>query len=207
LKHIKSHEIVGINFLIIMASLIFLSPFFFEYKFSDKIIIPLFWVIIFDMSANYFFFSMFKKINSANKSAIISMISTFSFVIGWLFWIKIISYYVTFLIFIIFFVISFLILKNHFFKIFKLLFWANFFYFCSSLPSGIILFDLKLMNAPTLYMVRAGAIGIFATLFSANLQKLTQKEYKMIFLRGLLVIGQWVSMYLALIEISLKKFF
>ena len=69
----------------------------------------------------------------------------------------------------------------------------------SAIPSKYLLSTLDAINAPTLYMFRAGLIGLFAMLFlNFPLQNISIRQYRIIFFRGLFVIAQWVLLYFAL---------
>ena len=203
LKNIKGQDIIGINFLIITGAMLSFSPFFFKYNFNEEAIIYFLWVVVLDMSANYFYFKIFEKLKKSIHSIIISLVTTLIFFLGWLFWDDLLSWQFLLLSILLMLIITSLTISfKNFKKIIVLLLFTLFFYFCSSLPSQIILTFYGIINAPTLYMIRAGAIGLLGILYKGNLQKLTIKQYKLIFVRGILIIGQWVTMYTALIQAS-----
>jgi len=206
LKDVKSRDIIGVNFLIITGTMLVLSPFFFQYEYKEVAVIPLLWIIVLDMSANYFYFKIFEKLTNIFDSILISLVSTLVFFLGWLFWADLLVWpFFVLAIFLIFVICFFVFSWNNLKEIVVFLFVALFFYFCSSLPSQLILVYYKVMNAPTLYLIRAGAIGILSILYSGNLQKLSLNQYKLIFVRGFFIIGQWVSMYMALMKASQEE--
>jgi drug/metabolite transporter (DMT)-like permease len=69
----------------------------------------------------------------------------------------------------------------------------------SAVPSKYLLTTLQATNAPTLYMFRAALIGIFALfLFRQPVIEYDLKTFRIIFIRSLFVIGQWILLYYAL---------
>ena len=69
----------------------------------------------------------------------------------------------------------------------------------SSIPTKTLLTKLAVTNPYTLYMLRSTLIGIIALMFISRTRKrITMKHYKIIFVRGLFVIAQWILLYSAL---------
>lgn len=76
---------------------------------------------------------------------------------------------------------------------------ASFLFWISAIPTKYLLDDLSVINAPTLYMFRAAFIALLSILiFDFSIQNISKKQYRIIFIRGIFVIIQWVLLYYAL---------
>lgn len=214
LKDLKSKDILGINFLIMAATMTLVSPYFYTFQpnalstNAASFVKPHFFVILIaaiDTAANYFYFKTFEKTESSVATPILSLAPVFTFFFGWLFINDTVSLQsllaaIAMLITIIYFSLD----KNVSFKDLKSQTLTPALISCvlfglSAIPAKYLLDDLGTVNAPTLYFLRAALIGCFSILFfKSSLKNITKYHYKVIFLRGLLVITQWVFLYQAI---------
>lgn len=204
LKKLRSQDILGVNFLTMGVTLLAVSPLFYQFT-ATMLTIGLVALIAFiDTVANFFFFKTFEKTEASIATPILSLAPGFTFLLGWLVIgdvVDIKTYFLAALIIvlIIYFSVDF---KNFGkFKTNTLIpaLIASFLFGISAIPSKILLDNMAVINAPTLYMFRAGLIALFALLvFGFSIKRLTSSQYQIIFGRGLLVIIQWVFLYWAL---------
>lgn len=204
LKDLKSRDILGINFLTMGATLLVISPLFYSFHPSIKAVILLILVAMIDTLANYFFFKTFEQAEASVAAPILSLAPIFTFIFAWLILgdtVKITTYFFSFLI-----LAGIIVASSDF---------DNFSYFrkntlqpailssllfgLSAIPSKYLLSTMHAINAPTLYMFRAELIALFALLFfNFPLKTIGARQYRLIFFRGLFVIGQWILLYFAL---------
>lgn len=204
LKNLKSKDILGINFLTMGATLVLLSPLFYKFEPSLKSIGLLVLIGMIDTLANYFYFKTFEQTEASVATPLLSLAPVFTFFYGWLLIGDVVSiktYLIAFAIttLVVYFSVDF---KN--FKHFKAVtlvpaLLASALFGASAIPSKYLLDNLDAINAPTLYMYRAGLIALFALiLFRFSIPQLNTKQYRFIFFRGLFVIAQWLLLYYAL---------
>lgn len=205
LKNLRAQDILGINFLIMAATLLLISPFFYKFNFSLVNMGLVVLVAVIDTAGNYFYFKTFEKTEASIATPILSLAPGFTFLFGWLVLGDVVSvgtYFLAFLIIILVLIFSINFSNLPVFKADTLIpaLISSFLFGISAIPSKILLSsNLAAINAPTLYMFRAGFIGIFAfMLFGFKVKKISVKQYSTIFLRGLFVIAQWVLLYFAL---------
>ncbi|EKD43186.1 MAG: hypothetical protein ACD_72C00415G0006 [uncultured bacterium] len=204
LKQIKSKEILGINFLTMTTVLLLLSPLFYFFKVTYLSVGLLMLVSLIDTVANYFYFKTFEQTDASAASPILSISPAFTFLFSWIFlqetsgiW----TYFIAILI------IFSTILLTADFKNFQLTKSATIIpalistvlFGISAIPAKYLLNNLQAINSPTLYMFRAGIISLFALLlFGFNITTISIKQYRLIFVRSLFVIAQYVLFYYAI---------
>ena len=204
LKDLKSKNIVGINFLTMAATLLVISPAFYFFEPSLKAVLLLLVVSLIDTVANYFYFKTFEKTEASVATPILSLAPIFTFVFGWV----LLSEKVSATTLILSGIIVILIVwfsadrkKFHQFKLdtLKPALAASFLFGISAIPAKEILSNEAAINAPTLYMFRAALIALFSLIFfNFQTKGITPNQYRLIFIRGLFVIGQWLLLYYAL---------
>lgn len=201
---LKSRDMLGINFLTMTSVLVLFSPAFYHFDVTHYAILLVILVGMIDALANYFYFKTFEKTEASIATPILSLAPGITFLFSWFLMGDVVS--VT--TYIICIVILFLIIifsadfKN--FGKFKgntlypaLI--ASALFGISAIPSKILLDNLHAINAPTLYMYRAGIIALFALLFlKFPVRDISVKQYRIIFVRSLFVITQWLLLYFAL---------
>ncbi len=204
LRNLRSQDILAINFLMMAAVLLLISPAFYHFEVSWLAAGLVILVASIDAAANYFYFKAFEKTEASVATPILSLAPGFTFFFGFLF-LGEVATLATYLIAIA--IIALIIyfssdLKN--FRKFRAAtlapaLTASVLFGISAIPSKILLSELGVINAPTLYMFRAGLIGLYALLFFGfTIPTLTVTQYRIIFVRSLFVIAQWVLLYLAL---------
>jgi drug/metabolite transporter (DMT)-like permease len=204
LRDVKSRDVLGVNFLVMALTLLIFSPLFFYFSFSWQAAGLVLLVGTIDTAANYFYFKSFERSEASTVTPILSLAPGFTFLFGWLFLDDIVSW-PTFAITagIILLIIIFSFEKKQIKEFHKETLLpalaSSFLFGISAVPSKALLDNLDAINSPTLYMFRAGLIALLAFVFFQNpIKKLSQKQYKLIFIRGLFVIAQWVLLYYAL---------
>lgn len=204
LKDLRSQDILGINFLTMGATLLLISPLFYFFQASAKAMGLVALIGLIDTVANYFYFKTFEKTEASIATPILSLAPGFTFFFGWLFigdTVSLLTYLLAALI-----IVSIIIFSTDFknFKQFNLdtlkpALISSLLFGISAIPSKILLSRMHAINAPTLYMFRAGFIAFFALLFfQFSIQQISIKHYRIIFGRGLIVITTWVLLYFAL---------
>jgi drug/metabolite transporter (DMT)-like permease len=204
LKDLKAKNIVGINFLTMGATLMLISPMFYFFDPSIKTISLLIVIGFIDTLANYYYFKVFEKTEASVATPILSLAPVFTFFFGWI----LLSEKVTITTFILSILIVLLIIwfsadKKTFsqFKIdtLKPALIASFLFGLSAIPAKELLTNEAAINSPTLYMYRAALIAMFSLIFfNFQIKGISTKQYRLIFFRGLFVIGQWLLLYYAL---------
>jgi uncharacterized membrane protein len=203
LKNLKSKDMLGINFLIMAATLLVISPFFYKFIFSQTNIILVLLVSIIDAMGNYFYFKTFEKTEASIATPMLSLAPGFTFLFGWIILGDVASiqtYVLAALLIVLLIIFSYDFKDYKTFKSQTLIpaLTSSLLFGVSAIPSKILL-NSGAINAPTLYMFRAFFIGVFAIIFFKNsFRRITQQQYGFIFIRGLFVITQWILLYWAL---------
>lgn len=204
LKGTRAQDMLSINFLTMAATLLLVSPLFYSFHvtlISGGLVLLVGFI---DSFANYFYFKTFEKTEASIATPLLSLAPAFTFFFGFIFLkegVSVLSYISAFLIIVLILVFS-VDFKN--FKAFRsatLLpgITASFLFGISAIPTAYLLNNLHALNAPTLYMFRAGLIGLFGALFFRfPISELKVSQYRTIFIRSLIVIAQWVLLYYAL---------
>ncbi|KKS13455.1 MAG: hypothetical protein UU67_C0024G0012 [Candidatus Daviesbacteria bacterium GW2011_GWB1_41_5] len=204
LKNLRSQDILGINFLSMGITLLLISPLFYKFKPSLTAIGLIILIAVIDTAANYFFFKTFEKTEASIATPILSLAPGFTFFFGWLVLgdaVNIQTYFLAGLIILSIIIFSVDFKNFHKFRVATLTpaLISSVLFGVSAIPSKILLTSLDVINAPTLYMFRAGFIALFALLFFGfSVKGITIGQYRFIFIRGLFVIAQWVLLYFAL---------
>ncbi len=210
LKDVKSKDMIGINFLIMTGTLSIFSPAFFYFEPGTllfnivPIAIPLIALIAgIDLAANYFYFKSFEQAEASVITPILSLSPGLVFVFSWLFLDEKVSIYNVILALGIIFGI--IMVSTDFSQIKSIkssalipALIASTLFALSAIPSKYLLSN-HLINAPTLYELRAAIIGLFSMLiFGSGLKNITDKHFRNIFIRSLFVLVQWMLLYTAL---------
>lgn len=204
LRDIKSQSILGINFLTMAATMVLISPLFYKFIFSAKAAALVVLIASIDLLANYFYFKTFEKTPASVATPLLSLAPAFTFLFGWVF-LKDIASLLTYVLagaiiaLVIIFSTDFKGFKEFRASTLKPAILASLFFGISAVPAKYLLQTLGALNVPTLYMLRAGLIALFALIiFGFPITGISTKQYRMIFLRGLFVICQWLLLYFAL---------
>ena len=204
LKELRAKDILGICFLTMGATLVLVSPLFYHFEASLMSVMLVILIALIDAVANYFYFKTFEKTEASVATPILSLAPGFTFVFGWLFLGDVVSL-PTLLIGVL--IIGLTVFISADYKNFNRFssttllpaLIASFLFGISAIPSKYLLDTLGAINAPTLYMFRAGFIALFVLLlFGFTVEHITMRQYRFIFIRGLFVIAQWILLYYAL---------
>lgn len=204
LKDLKARDILGINFLTMGATLVLISPLFYKFNATLLSFSLIILIALIDTLANYFYFKTFEQTEASIATPVLSLAPAFTFFFAWLVLGDVVSWYTYFLaLLIIFFVVIFSLdfknIRASRAATLQPAIISAILFGISAIPSKILLTNLDAINAPTLYMFRAGFIALFALLFfNFSVRHITSKQYRVIFFRGLFVIAQWVFLYYAL---------
>ena len=157
-----------------------------------------------DTFANYFYFKTFEKTEASIATPLLSLAPGFTFFFAWLTLGESSQWY-TYLIAAAILVLTVYVSTNFSqlktFQAHTLIpaLVASFLFGVSAIPAKYLLDTLHAVNAPTLYMFRAGFISLFTLLlFGFPILRISTQQYRVIFFRGLIVISQWVLLYFAL---------
>jgi len=204
LKELRSRDMLAINFLIMAAILLLLSPGFYYFKYSPMAVLLVLVIAIIDAFANYFYFKTFEKSEASLAAPALSLAPVFTFMFGWL----VLSEKVDWLSI----VISLIIIVGVMFFSFNFKDWhkvgketilpallSSFLFGISALPAKYLLSTLHITNAPTLYMIRAALIALLSLLFFRfSIRDINLKQFRWLFVRSIFVIAQWLLLYFAL---------
>lgn len=204
LKDLKSKDILSINFFTMGIVLLLLSPSFYHFDSSPLATILIILISLIDTAANYFYFKTFENTDASVASPLLSLAPVFTFLCSWILLSEDVSLRSLLLsLMILAAIIIFSIDFSNFDAFKKATLWpalvSSFLFGLSAIPSKYLLSTMHVLNAPTLYMFRAGFIALFALLiFQFKITNISVWQYRVIFLRGLVVIAQWILLYYAL---------
>lgn len=203
-KNIPAKKILAVNFFTMGATLLVLSPLFYKFIFTWQSIGLVVLIAIIDTFANYFYFKTLEATEASVAIPILSLAPIATFLLSALF-LK--EYPAPLSIMGALTIMGLIIFVSSNWKerpkfsaatLYPALA-SSFLFGVSAVPSKYLLSQLETTNAPTLYMIRAGLIGLFSLLIYRNsLNAFDIKTYGFIFVRGLFAIGQWVLLYYAL---------
>jgi len=201
---LKSKDMLGINFLTMTAVLVLFSPAFYFFHFTKYAMFLVLLVGVIDVLANYFYFKTFEETEASIATPILSLAPGITFLLSWFLLgdiVPVITYIICIIILIL--IIIFSADFRNFGKFRKSTLYpaliASVLFGISAIPSKMLLDNLDAINAPTLYMYRAGIIALFALLFfKFPVREISVKQYRIIFVRSLFVIAQWLLLYFAL---------
>ena len=212
-KDKRAQNFVPINFLTMGVTLAILSPFFYFFKFTPFSFLAIISIAFVDTFGNYFYFKTFEKTEASIATPLLSISPFFTFILGWVFLNDTISLksFITMLA-IVLMVIYFSFDKktedalNKKFVLNKEMLNPLF----SSIIFGATAIPIKLLltagyfNAPTLFMFRASFVAIFSSLFfKFSIKEISASQYRIIFIRGLFVIAQYVLLYIAFTKLNI----
>lgn len=204
LKDLKAKDILSINFFTMGIVLLLISPLFYHFEANIKNMLLIVLIALIDTAANYFFFKTFEQTEASVASPLLSLAPVFTFFFSWIFLADTTTIHSIFISFLILALIIIFSVDFSNYSAFKnITLWpavlSSFLFGLSSVPSKYLLSTVHAINAPTLYMFRAGFIAIFSILiFNFTISNITTKQYRIIFFRGLVVIFQWVLLYYSL---------
>lgn len=204
LRNIRAQDILSINFFIMAIVLLLLSPLFYTFNASMLTMGLVLLIALIDTAANYFYFKTFEQTDASVASPLLSLAPAFTFFFSWILLsdtTRASSLVASFAILALILVFS--IDFSHFSAFKRITLWpaiiSSILFGLSAIPAKYLLDDLHAINAPTLYMFRAGFIALFAVLvFNFSVASLSTKQIRIIFFRGLIVISQWILLYYAL---------
>ncbi|MFA5076122.1 MAG: DMT family transporter [Patescibacteria group bacterium] len=203
-ENLRSKDIIGINFLTMGAILVLFSPTFYYFNATRYTLFLILLVSSIDVLANFFYFKTFEKTEASVATPILSLAPGFTFIFGWFLLGDVVSVSTYIISIIIIVLVIFFSTNFKDFKEFKTAtlspaILASILFGISAIPSKALLSTLHAINAPTLYMYRAGIIALFALLFFRfPIKEISIKQYRLIFVRSLFVIVQWLLLYFAL---------
>ena len=204
LKGIPAKKILAANFFVMGATLLILSPLFYKFVFSWKSAVLVLLIAAIDTTANYFYFKTFEQSEASVAVPILSLAPIVTFFFSAVF---LAEYPSAMSIVSAIAIVALIIVISTDWKNLPKFRTATLYpalasallFGLSAIPSKYLLTTLEATNAPTLYMLRAGLIGLFAAcFFRDSLKEVDFKTCRFIFLRGLFVIGQWILLYYAL---------
>jgi len=204
LKDLKSRDILGINFFTMAAILLLLSPLFYFFNPTPLSIALLVLVAIIDTVANYFYFKTFEKLEASVAAPIVSLAPAFAFFFSWVFLGDVVSLRTYILAAAV--IVAVIVLSSdkkgftHIrFKEISPALISSLLFGLSAIPSKYLLNLSQTINAPTLYLFRAAMIALLALLFFRfTIKHITVNQYRIITIRSIFVIAQWVLLYYAL---------
>lgn len=204
LRNVRTQDILAVNFFIMAIVLLLLSPLFYTFQASALTMGLVLLIALIDTAANYFFFKTFEQTDASVASPLLSLAPAFTFFFSWIFLsdaprVSSILASLAILLLILVFSIDF----SNFSAFKRVTLWpaiiSSILFGASSIPAKYLLNNLQAINAPTLYMFRAGFIALFAVLlFNFSVSALSTNQIRIIFFRGLIVISQWILLYYAL---------
>lgn len=204
LKDLKSHDILGINFLTMGATLVLISPVFYRFKPTLMAMGLLALISLIDTLGNYFYFKTFERTEATIATPVLSLAPGFTFLFGWVLLgdvvsLKTFALAILIILCILFFSANFRNFRQSQKETLIPALAASALLGISAIPSKFLLDTLGVINAPTLYMFRAGFIALFSLLFfNFSVNHITITQYRIVFIRGLFVIVQWILLYYAL---------
>jgi drug/metabolite transporter (DMT)-like permease len=204
LKQLAAKQMLGVGFLVTTIILALFSPLFYEFHASLKTIILVLAVGGIDTAGNYFYFKTLEKTDASIAAPILSLAPFFTFIFAALFLADVVSLKTFLLASAIIVTIIIFSTDRANFKAFRLnslipALSSSLLFGLSAVPSKYLLSNLHAINAPTLYMFRAGLITLFTMLiFRIDVRAVSSKQYRTIVSRALAVIAQWILLYTAL---------
>lgn len=212
LKDKRAQNFVGINFLTMGITLIAFSPIFYSFKFTAFSFISVILISLVDTLGNYFYFKTFEKTEASVATPLLAISPFFTFILGWIFLNDSISLrsFITMLA-IVLLVIFFSSSNSENSPINKFTFNKELLYpILAALIFGATAIPIKFLltagyfNAPTLYMFRSAFIALFSLLFfKFSIKEISINQFRLIFLRGLFVISQYILLYLAFTKLNI----
>jgi drug/metabolite transporter (DMT)-like permease len=204
LRNLQTQEILAVNFFIMAAVLLLLSPLFYTFDASPITMGLVLLIAFIDTAANYLFFKTFERTDASAASPLLSLAPAFTFFFSWMVLNDTVQTSSLFasaaiLALILIFSIDF----SNFSAFKRATLWpavlSSILFGASAIPAKYLLNNLHAINAPTLYMFRAGFIALFSVLlFNFNVAALSTVNIRIVFFRGLIVISQWILLYYAL---------
>jgi len=204
LKKIKSQDIFWFNFVIMGVTLALLSPLFYFFEATAASMAILVAIALIDTLANISYFKAFEELEAGTVTPILSLAPIVTFIFGFFLLgdvvpLKTLMISAGILIAVLLFSLDKSALKNLRSSSFRYALYAALLFGISAIPSKYLLDTIGVINAPTLYMFRAGYIASFSLLFfKPAIPKISLSQFRMLFLRSIFVIIQWLLIYKAL---------
>jgi drug/metabolite transporter (DMT)-like permease len=200
---IKPKDAMSVTFLTMFSVLTFLMPIYFKFNPTFIAVILVLSVAIIDFLSNYFFFKSFENSDVSIVTCVHALAPAFSFVFSWIFladFVTIKQFVLSIGIMLSIIIFSYkpssnIISDN---KAIISAITAAVLFGLSAIPAKYLL-STGATNAPTLYEMRAGLIGLASILiWGSGFKALKVSYFRFIFPRSMLVIAQWLLLYLAL---------
>lgn len=204
LKELKAKDIMGVNFLTMGASLLLFSPLFYKFHASALSMALVFLIASIDTLANYLYFKTLEKMEASAAAPVLSLAPAFTFLTSWAllgetFDLRTLLTSIAIIFLVVYFSTNKISFKKESISLMLLPLISSLLFGLSAIPAKYLLSNLEAINSPTLYMIRAGFIGLFSLLmFKFNFGSISQKQFRFIFFRGLVVIVQFLFLYYAL---------
>lgn len=204
LKDLKAKDIMGVNFLVMGATLLLFSPIFYFFEATWVSMALVFLIAGIDTLANYLYFKTLEKMEASAAAPVLSLAPAFAFLSSWVLLDETLDLRTTLTSIAIITLVVFFSSGKIEFKAKSLLplllpLASSLLFGLSSIPAKYLLSTIEAINSPTLYMIRAGFIGLLSLLlFKFRFESISQKQFRFIFLRGLVVITQFLLLYYAL---------
>lgn len=204
LKELKAKDIMGVNFLVMGATLLLFSPLFYKFEASELTMALVFLIAFIDTVANFLYFKTLEKLEASAAAPVLSLAPAFAFLSSWVFLgetldLKTVLTCIAIIVLVVFFSSNRKNFEGKSLWQLSLPLLSSLLFGLSSIPAKYLLSTLGAINSPTLYMIRAGFIGLFSLLmFKFDFGSISQKQFRFIFCRGLVVITQFLLLYYAL---------
>lgn len=204
LRGLRSQDILSVNFTIIGIVLLCAMPWWWNFSFSWIAVGLIISIALIDLFANYFYFKTFERTDAGTATPLLSLAPLVTFLFSWVL-LDEVSSLLTYVLALA--VVAALILFSIDFKNFGPFNAAtltpalssSFFFGVSAIPVSYLLLELQATNAPTLFMLRAFAIAIFAIpLFGFGWRMLSFNQIGFMAFRSVFVIAQYVLLYVAI---------
>lgn len=209
-ENLKGKDVLALNFLMIACVLLVFTPWCFHVDVERqwRLHIPLSFVLILtvaivDLVGNYFYFKAFEDCEAAVVTPVLSLTPAIVFFLGWM----LLGEKASALRLLLALMITGLVvwlslgtkrLKDVYHSHLRASLLAAGCFAVSAIPSRYLLMT-ELTNAPTLYFLRACVISLGAgAMFGTGLKIVTRKQGGLLFVRSLLVLAQWLLLYVAL---------
>ncbi len=204
LQKMRPQEVMVISFVVMMSVLLILSPHFYVYKPSLESALVIVALCLIDTVANLLLFKAHANAEPGVSSPLLALTPFFTFLFGWVLMgdrPDIPSAALSFAIVMVLILLSIDLSRWRQISGTVILpaLLSGVLFGLSAIPAKHLLSTMDAINAPTLYMFRSAYIALFSLIFlDLKLSGVTQKEFRLILVRSLLVIAQWLCFYLAL---------
>lgn len=212
-KDKRAQNFVPVNFLTMAVTLIVFSPFFYSFKFTLFSLSTIILISFIDTFGNYFYFKTFEKSEASAATPLLAISPFFTFILGWIFINDTISLksFITMLIIVLMVIYFSFENKSEKISTKKIAFnkemlnplFSSVIFGATAIPIKFLL-TTGYFNAPTLFMFRSSFIALFSLLFfKFSIKEISISQFRIIFIRGLSVITQYILLYLAFTRLNI----